>query len=247
MRLSRRAKRWIAITGGSVIVALTVVWFLRWKILEAPVRHELTKIAAELFDADIKVGSLKGSLVTSIQADDVVLSPRENSPFRTFTIRHLEVGYGLFGKGTLDVRIRGARFEFAPSKSEKGADPDEILQTARDISRFRFPGRLEAHDSVVALPGGPEFHIESGEIDYGTWRVTLSPSTIQLTQTFALRLGKLEAELEPGRLSVLENTDGGLVVAGAWNRDGSHRATRTTWPSRASWNRSSTRSCPRIS
>jgi len=219
MRLSSKTKRWLAISGCTLAVGLTVVWFLRWRILEDLVRAELKRVAADLFDADVEVGTVRGNLLTSIQAEKVVLKPRTGSVFHEFTIKHLEVGYGLFGTGTLDVRIDGARFAFARSKSAKKADAEEILQTARDISEFRFPGRLQASDSVLAIPDGPELRIERGEINYGTWRVTLAPLVIRLSGEAALRFARLEAELEPGRLSLLENWDGGLIAAATWNRD----------------------------
>src|SRR5688572_1048415 len=113
MRLSSKARRWILISVGMTVVALSVIWVLRWKILEDRVRAEFQKIAADLFNADVKVGALQGSLLTSIQADDVTLIPRAESPFREFKIRRLEVGYGLFGSGTLDVSIDGARVALA--------------------------------------------------------------------------------------------------------------------------------------
>lgn len=223
MRLSSKAKRRLLIGLGTAFVALSVVWLLRWKILEARVRAELSKVASELFDADIRVGTLRGSLVTSIEAEDVVLEPRPNSPFREFTIKRLQIGYGLLGKGTLDVRMWGALFAFAESKSDTAADMDEYVRTGREITRFRFPGRLQANDSVLALPGGgPRLRIETGEIDYGTWRLTLSPTVVGLKGHIALHIGRVEAELEPGRLSLLENVDGGLVIAARWTRDESH-------------------------
>ncbi len=222
MRLSRAAARRLIIIVGTAAVALTIVWFLRWRILEDRVRAELAKIAEQLFDADVKVGGLQGDLLTSIRARDVILTPRSGSYFREFTIRELEIGYGLFGTGTLDVRIAGARFAFARSNSEKKADAQELLQTARDISAFRFPGRLQASDSVLALPDGLELHIDRGEIDYGTWRVKLLPTVIPIAGDAALRFGRVEAELEPGRLSLIEDWDGGLILAANWNRDESN-------------------------
>lgn len=222
MRLSTKAKRWIAISVGTAAIALTVVWFLRWKILEDRVRAELDKVASELFDADIKVGTLRGSLLTSIQADDVVLRPRAGSPFREFTIKKLEIGYGLFGKGTLDVRITGGRFAFAKSKSDKSAGAADYLETAREISRFRFPGRLQAGDSILELPDGFQLHIENGEIAYGTWRLRISPVHISLKDNVTFPVGPVEAELEPDRLSILEDIDGGFIVAATWAREEAH-------------------------
>src|SRR5512134_1040515 len=104
MRLSSKAKRRLLIGLGTAFVALSVVWLLRWKILEARVRAELSKVASELFDADIRVGTL-----------------------REFTIKRLQIGYGLLGKGTLDVRMWGALFAFAESKSDTAADMDEYV------------------------------------------------------------------------------------------------------------------------
>jgi hypothetical protein len=222
MRLSRTAKRWIGISAGTVVVALTAVWLLRWWILEDRVRAELSKVASDLFDADIQVGALRGSLLTSIQADDVVLTPRPGSPFSEFTIKRLEIGYGLLGKGTLDVKIDGGRFAFARSTSGQPSGADDWLDTAREISRFRFPGKLQAINSVMEIPDGPTFHVEKGEIDYGTWRLTLAPMTLHLKKDMAVNLGRVEGELEPGRFSLLENTDGGLLVAATWDRDTSH-------------------------
>ncbi|HZL72771.1 MAG TPA: translocation/assembly module TamB domain-containing protein, partial [Planctomycetota bacterium] len=222
MRLSPKAKRWLAIGGGALAAGILSVWLLRWWILEDRVRAELTKIASDLFDADVKVGAVRGNLLTSIQADDVVLTPRAGSVFREFTIKNLEVGYGLFGTGTLDVRMNGAWFSFARSKSDQPAYADDFLDTAREISRFRFPGRLRATDSVLELPDGPSFHIDAGSIDYGTWRLSLSPAVIPLKKDMGLKLARVEAELEPGRLSLLEAADGGLVVAAHWDREESH-------------------------
>ena len=219
MRLSRKARRWILISAGTTVVALSVLWILRWKILEDRVRTELQKIAADLFNADVKVGSLQGSLLTSIQADDVTLIPRAESPFREFKVKRLEVGYGLFGTGTLDVSIDGGRVVLAESKSKEPTTADDLLDTARDISKVRFPGRLKARNSTFVVPGVPELGIESGEIDYGTWRVTLKPVTIRLKPGAEVTLGRMELELEPGRLSILEEGEGGLLVAAAWSRD----------------------------
>src|SRR5262245_18313423 len=223
MRLSSKAKRRLLIGRGTAFVALSDVWLLRWKILEDRDRAELKKVASDLFDADIKVGTLRGSLVTSIEAEDVVLEPRPNSPFKEFTIQRLQIGYGLLGKGTLDVRMWGARFAFAESKSDTAADMDEYERTGREITRFRFPGRLQANDSVLQLPGGgPRLHIEVGEIDYGTWRLTLSPTFVRIKDNTVIHIGRVEAELEPGRLSLLENVDGGLIIAARWTRDESN-------------------------
>ena len=219
MRLSGRSKRWIVIAGSTVAIALTVVWILRWRILEDRVRAELAKISSDLFDADVTVGGLEGDLLTSIRAHSVVLTPRPGSVFREFTIRDLEIGYGLFGTGTLDVRMSGAKFAFAPSKTGRKPDAEELLQTARDISAFRFPGRLQVTDSEMILAEGRELWIERGEIDYGTWRVTLAPTTIPVTADAALRFGRVEAELDPGRLSLVEHWEGGLLVSASWNRD----------------------------
>src|SRR6185295_18320988 len=103
---------------------LAVVWFLRWYILEERVRGELKKIASDLFDADVQVSKLRGSLVTSIAARDVVLSPRPGSPFREFKIRDFEIGYGLFGAGSLDIRMSGARFVMNLPGPGPSADKD---------------------------------------------------------------------------------------------------------------------------
>ncbi|HTF58112.1 MAG TPA: hypothetical protein VK661_12845, partial [Planctomycetota bacterium] len=220
-RLTRRGWRRLAIVGGLVASALTVVWLLRWRILEERVQGELKKIASELFDADVKVHNLRGSLVTSIAARDVVLEPRPGSPFREFTIRDFEIGYGLFGAGSLDIRMSRARFVMNPPVAGAAVDMNAWIRTARDVSNFRFPGRLRVSDSDLVLPDGRTLHVIEGEISYGTWRITVAPFSIEVTKDASVAFGRLEAELEPGRISLIEEGDAGLVMSAKWGKEGS--------------------------
>jgi hypothetical protein len=219
-RLTKTGWRRLAIVASLVAAAVTVVWLMRWRILEDRVRGELKKIASELFDADVRFRDLRGSLVTSIAARDVVLAPRPGSPFRDFTIRDFEIGYGLFGAGSLDIRMAGARFVMNPP-SAGPVDMDAWIQTARDISNFRFPGRLRVSDSDLVLPDGRTLHVMEGEISYGSWRIVLAPFSIEVTKDASIAFGKIEAELDPGRLSLIEEGDAGLVMSAKWGREGS--------------------------
>jgi len=223
---TRRGWRRLAIVASLVVSAATTVWLLRWRILEERVQGELKKIASELFDADVNVHDLRGSLVTSIAARDVVLAPRPDSPFREFTIRDFEIGYGLFGAGSLDIRMSGARFVMNPPVAGAPLDTNAWIQTARDVSNFRFPGRLRVTNSDLVLPDGRTLHITVGEISYGTWRIAVAPFSIEVTKDASVAFNRIEAELEPGRLSLIEDGEAGLVMSAKWGREGSRLEVR---------------------
>ena len=232
-RLSKRA--WIRlIIASSVIAALVTLYMLRWPLLEKRARKELSKVGSDLFDADVRIDQLSGSLVTSVEAHMVVLEPREGSPFREFTIRDLKVGYGPFGAASLDVRLTGARFVLAGGGDSTKPLPEVIREVIRGIASFRFPGRLRVRESVFVLPNGRTLEIEEGEMTQGSWRLRLAPMSFSLGKDAAVQFGPLRVELDPGRLTIREVGAGpdGLEIDADWNDVEAHLDIR--WGNEAS-------------
>ncbi|MBI4566752.1 MAG: translocation/assembly module TamB domain-containing protein [Planctomycetes bacterium] len=147
--------RWLLAGVGLLVAVSAGAYAGRWALLESKVRRELRTLATDLFQADdVQARVLQGTLVSSLEARDVVIRPGRESFFREFTVRELRVRYGPFGTSALEVFISGARLALAPSE---GPSPPvheivrSFLSGARDA---RFPGRLEARDSVVTLADG---------------------------------------------------------------------------------------------
>jgi hypothetical protein len=166
----RKKRWWMAAGSAAGIVAL--LYLLRWPLLGWIVRGELEGLAREVFDAEVEFEGLGGGLFSSLRAEGVSLKPKPGSWFRSFTIRGLEVSYGLFGSGELEVRLAGARLALAGSD-----DPDPPHEAAPKVLQalqgFRFPGRLRVADSTVYLPDGSEIRILDGELAGGEYRLRI--------------------------------------------------------------------------
>lgn len=167
---TRWRRPWIAL--GSIAGILTLVYLLRWPLLGWIARGELEALARTIFHAEVEVERLGGRLLSSLQADGINLKPGPASWFHSFTVRRLDVAYGLFGTGDLVVTLHGARLALAPPRDPE--PPHEVVpKVVLALQGFRFPGRLRAIDSTVVLPDGSEITVVDGELSAGSYRVRL--------------------------------------------------------------------------
>ncbi|HYE98682.1 MAG TPA: translocation/assembly module TamB domain-containing protein [Planctomycetota bacterium] len=169
-----KAVRWTAAALGGVLLLGFGVWLLRWPLFEEAVRRTIRDEIGRTLEADVRIGSLGGSLLRGLLARDVVLTPRPGSPLRAASVERVEVRYGLLGRGPVVVRARGAAVELA--RGDPGARPfgsDDLRHAEKSVRDLRIPVRVHLAEGVLVLPDGRRLRVLEGELADDRLRATL--------------------------------------------------------------------------
>ncbi len=191
LRKSARGALWVA--GGLAAIAL-LLYLLRWPLLEGRVRRELARAAAESLRADLEIGRLEGSLLSGFTARDLLLRPRPGAAFREASVRAVVIRYGLFGRGTFEADVAGARAVLAPP-----AEPVPVHRTIREAFPavdFRPPGRVRGREIALVLADGSTLEVDEVELDPAGGSVRLRAAgvgAVEVRATFG-PAGALELE-----------------------------------------------------
>lgn len=161
---SRKAIRRILLAAGLLAAGAALLYAFRWPLLEGRVRRELARAAAEILRADVDVDRLGGTLLTSVVAEGVTLTPRPGSPLRPGSVRRLEVHYGFLGLSDPKVRVEGGALALAPNP--RPTPPHEAVRDAARVFRsFSFPGRLSVRDTTLGLADGRVLRLDDARLE----------------------------------------------------------------------------------
>src|SRR5689334_22769923 len=113
--LSTKARRRIRNAAALALLAGGLLYALRWPLLGRAISGAVRKQAVRSLGADVRIGRLSGSILSSVRATDVELLPRPGSALRAGRLERLEARYGFLGLSGLHAAARGLRIELAPS------------------------------------------------------------------------------------------------------------------------------------
>lgn len=158
---------------GGLLVALLLVYLLRWPLFGGIVREKLGDLVGKELHSDPEVGTFRGSLLRSITAENVVLRPRKDAPFKEAHADRIRVVYGLFGSGEPTLTVEGARIVIAAKDGPTPPLHESIRDVVSVLRSLRFSGTVQAKKVDVVLPDNRNIALQEGRLDHATWALTL--------------------------------------------------------------------------
>lgn len=160
-------------TFGLLAAVTGTLYLLRWPLLGGLVRSKLSELAAEQLHSEVHFAHLGGSLLWSIHARDLALTPGPGSPFRSATITRMDVDYGFLGSGEPSVAVEGARLVLAPKEGQAPPLHETIRDVVSILRSLRFAGSVAATNVELVLPDGRSIALDHGELDHASWRASV--------------------------------------------------------------------------
>lgn len=171
----------------AVLLVLGFAYALRWPLLEKPLVGAARKKAVQALGADLRIGFLSGSIVSSVRARNIRLLPRPHSAIRAGRVESLEVTYGFLGLSGLHVTVRGLRLDLAPSEKTPPPAHQSLRDAVAALEQLQLPD-VVLENATVVTADGTEIVID---------RATLAgdEATVQLRTP---ALGKVDLSLRRG-------------------------------------------------
>jgi hypothetical protein len=169
----RKVVRVFLWSAGALLVATVTVYLLRWPLFGGTVRSRLAELVGKELNSDPEVGSLRGSLVSSITAENVVLKPRADAPFKSATAERIRVVYGFLGSGEPTLTVENARIVIAPKDGPAPPLHESIRDVVSVLRSLRFSGTVQARKVDVVLPDGRTLALQEGSLNHATWTLIL--------------------------------------------------------------------------
>jgi hypothetical protein len=160
MMLSTKARRRIRNAAVLTLLAGGLLYALRWPLLGRAIAGAVRKKAVAALAADLRIGRLSGSIVSSVQATGVELLPRPGSALRAGRLDRLEVRYGFLGLSGLHVAAHGLRIELAPSTKPPAPPHETIREALRALEELKLPSEIQVEQVTVVTADGTEFVVE---------------------------------------------------------------------------------------
>jgi hypothetical protein len=181
--LSINARRRIRNAAVLALLAGGTLYALRWPLLGRAIAGAARKQAVRSLGADLRIGRLSGSILSSVRATNVELLPRPGSPLRAGRVDRLEARYGFLGMAGLHVAARGLRIELAPSNKPAAPPHEAVREALGALEQLKLPSEVLVEEATVVTADGTEVVLERArwKSDEATVRVRTKPwGTIDL-------------------------------------------------------------------
>jgi len=158
--LSTKARRRIRNAAVLTLLVGGLLYALRWPLLGRALVGAVRKKAIQSLAADVRIGRLSGSIVSSVRATGVELLPRPESALRAGRLDRLEVRYGFLGLSGLHLVARGLRIELAPSNKPPAPPHESVREALQSLEQLQLPSEVLVEDATVVTADGTELVLE---------------------------------------------------------------------------------------
>ena len=185
---SKKVRRRLRIGAFVALSIGGLAYALRWPLLERPLVAAARKKTVQAVGADVRIGTLSGSIVSAVRARNIQLLPRADSPLRSGRVESLEARYGFLGLSGLHVTVRGLRIELAPSKKAPPPLQESIREAVSSLEQVKMPAEVVIENATIITAEGSEVFI-----DRARWA-----GDEGIVQVRAQALGQVEVALRRG-------------------------------------------------
>jgi hypothetical protein len=160
-----KAKRRMLWIGSTLLTLLVLLYLLRWPLLEGLILRELRRRIAGAIHAELAVGTLGGTLLSTAWARNLSLSPQPGSVVRAGTVQSIDARYGFLGRSGVHVVAKGVRLELAASDLPKAPLNDVVRDVLAEVQGIQLNADVELFDATVILSDGLELGIDYAHVD----------------------------------------------------------------------------------